>query len=99
MVIGNIAIGAKKTRRRGKSSTRRNCKETTMGGRKKEKRGRGSGDKEERTRRNRTSKRKEKTAGTELVVDFVCDMVSIAFIILSCFLIFFFLIFSYIKRP
>ena len=50
-----------------------------MGGRKKEKGGRRSGDKEERGRRNTTSKRKEKTAGTQLVADFVCDMVSIAF--------------------
>ena len=52
-----------------------------MGGRKKEKGGRRSGDKEERGRRNTTSKRKEKTAGTQLVVDFVCDIMSIAFIL------------------
>ena len=51
-----------------------------MGGWKKEKGGRRSGDKEERGRRNTTSKRKEKTAGTQLVVDFVCDIMSIAFI-------------------
>jgi len=51
-----------------------------MGGRKKETGGSRSGDKEERRRRNPTSKRKENTAGTQLVVDFVCDIMSIAFI-------------------
>ena len=52
-----------------------------MGRRKKEKGGRRSGDKEEGGRRNTTSKRKENTAGTQLVVDFVCDIMSIAFIL------------------
>ena len=70
-----------------------------MGGRKKEKGGRRSGDKEERGRRNTTSKRKEKTAGTQIVADFVCDMVSIAFSIFKLLFYFFFLIFSYIKTP
>ena len=70
-----------------------------MGGRKKEKGGRRSRDKEERGRRNTTSKRKEKTAGTQLVADFVCDMVSIAFSIFKLLFDFFFLIFSYIKTP
>ena len=53
-----------------------------MGRRKKEKGGGRSGDKEERGRRNTTSKRKEKTAGTQLVVDFVCGIMSIALIII-----------------
>ena len=59
-----------------------------MGGRKKEKGGRRSGDKEERGRRNTASKRKEKTTGTQLVVDFVCDIMSIAFILFYFFIIF-----------
>jgi hypothetical protein len=52
-----------------------------MGRRKEEKGRRRSGDKEERGRRNTTSKRKEKTAGTQIVVDFVCDIMSIAIIL------------------